>query len=123
MTSAIAEMSEIVRAAAEPWSAGDSVKAGINRASRRLGISPRRAITFWYGRQCAVLAHEADRLRAWHADWCRREIERHKREIEELQARDAALGERLHALATARARVSVGSDDAAISRKLVRETG
>ena len=59
----LTEMQRITRTAAEPWSSGDSVKLGIRRASRTLGISYRRAKAFWYGEDCAVLAREADRLR------------------------------------------------------------
>ena len=59
----LAEMQSIVRTAAQPWAPGDSVKAGILRASRKLGLSYRRTRTFWYGASCAVLAAEADRLR------------------------------------------------------------
>ena len=40
------EVRDIVHLAAEPWRAGDSVKAGISRAARRLGLSFRRARTF-----------------------------------------------------------------------------
>lgn len=57
------EMQGIVRRAAEPREPSDSVKAAIRRAARRLGLSHRRATTFWYGRSCAVRATEADRLR------------------------------------------------------------
>jgi hypothetical protein len=59
----IAEMQAITRAAAEPVGPGDSVKGQITRASRRLGLGPRRAETFWYGHRARILAEEADRLR------------------------------------------------------------
>lgn len=116
-----AEMAEITQAAMAPWRPGDKVKGALLRAHRELGISFRRARSFYYREPVAVLAHEADRLRAWHGDWCRREIERHKREIEELQARDTALGERLHALAIARAGVPLGRREAAVGSQLVCE--
>ena len=61
--SILTEMQRITRTAAEPWASGDSVKLGIRRASRTLGISYRRAKAFWYGEDCSVLAREADRLR------------------------------------------------------------
>lgn len=60
----VAEMQGIVRRAAAPGAVGESTKAAINRAARRLGLSYRRTRTFWYGSHCAVLALEADRMRA-----------------------------------------------------------
>lgn len=60
----VSEMQGIVRRAAEPGTPGENIKGAINRSARRLGLSYRRADTFWYGRRCAVLALEADRLRA-----------------------------------------------------------
>lgn len=83
----VSEMQAIVRRAAEPWRPGDSVKAGIARASRRLDIGFRRARTFWYGNPCAVLALEADRLR--EADLRLLADERHRlaSKIEMIRAR------------------------------------
>jgi hypothetical protein len=67
MSAALLEAHYIVREAAEPWTPGDSVKAGINRAARVLDLSFRRAKTFWY---CApegrVGADEIDHLRRRH---------------------------------------------------------
>lgn len=67
MCDVAAEAQQIVRMAAEPWAAGDGIKAGIDRAARRLNLSYRRARTFWYGAHCAVLAAEMDQLRARRA--------------------------------------------------------
>jgi hypothetical protein len=65
MAEATGEFSAIVREAAEPREAGDSVKAAIGRAARRLGLSHGRARGLWYGdARVAVRADEADRLRA-----------------------------------------------------------
>lgn len=60
----VLEMRAIVRRAGEPWQPGDSVKAALRRAARKLGLSYRRTKTFWYGEPCSVRAVEADRLRA-----------------------------------------------------------
>jgi hypothetical protein len=61
----LADMQRITRLAAEPRVSDDSAKAAINRAARRLGISFRRARSFWYASpDAAVRAAEADRLRA-----------------------------------------------------------
>jgi hypothetical protein len=57
------EMQAIVWEAGQPWRPGQNVKGAIARAARRLGISDRRAKTFWYRQPAAVLAQEADRLR------------------------------------------------------------
>ena len=89
--STVEEMSQIVRTAAEPWSPGDSVKAAINRAARRLRLSIRRATTFWYARPCTVLASEADALRAWKRQNEFLEIARLERRLEELRAAHADL--------------------------------
>lgn len=61
----LADMQRITRLAAEPRVVDDSAKAAINRAARRLGISFRRARSFWYASpDAAVRAAEADRLRS-----------------------------------------------------------
>lgn len=60
----MAEMQDLVRQASEPWLPGDSVKAAIGRAARRLGLPHRRARTLWYAAPAAVLAWEADQIRA-----------------------------------------------------------
>ena len=58
-------MQRITRMAAEPRRPGDNVKRQIGRAAWRLGLSYRRARSFWYGdASAAVRAHEADHLRA-----------------------------------------------------------
>ena len=64
----VAEMQDIVRMAAEPRPPVDSSKGAINRAARALGITYRRARSFWYGHTEKVLVREAEaeRLRAEH---------------------------------------------------------
>ena len=49
MSRTIQEFQGIVRAAAEPREAGDSVKAAIGRAARRLQLGYGRARGLWYG--------------------------------------------------------------------------
>lgn len=59
------DMQRIARLAAEPRAPGDSTKAAIGRAARALGLSYRRARSFWYASpDAAVRAWEADRVRA-----------------------------------------------------------
>lgn len=57
------EASILVRQIAEPRPVGDSVKAAINRASRRLGFGYRRTKTIWYGEASRISAEEIDALR------------------------------------------------------------
>jgi hypothetical protein len=83
----LTEMQRITRTAAEPWACGDSVKLGIRRASRTLGISYRRAKAFWYGEDCAVLAREADRLRIEELRIIAAKRQRLEREMAEITAR------------------------------------
>lgn len=46
MTDAAAALREL----SEPWSRGDRVKAAIDRAARRAGLSYWRAFDIWYGK-------------------------------------------------------------------------
>lgn len=62
--SAVVEYQQIVRRAAEPRPVGDSVKAAIGRAARRLCWKYTRTRAFWYaGDRINVKDYEADRLR------------------------------------------------------------
>ena len=96
-----AEMAEITRAAMSPWRPGDSVKAALVRAHRKLGISFRRARSFYYQEPVAVLAHEADRLRAWYRAHNEQEAEWHDLRAAELRARAKILEERINGVAAA----------------------
>jgi hypothetical protein len=60
----IVEMQAIVRLASQPWEPGDSVRVAITRAADVLGLSYRRARSFWYQEVVSVRAVEADRMRA-----------------------------------------------------------
>ena len=62
-----AEMRSIVVEAAWPAEPGESVKAAILRASRRLKLGYSRARAYWYEQVRLVPAEEADRLRAARA--------------------------------------------------------
>lgn len=61
--SAPSEASGLVRRVAEPRPVGDSVKAAIRRASRRLGFSPSRTKDLWYSNARRIDAEEMDALR------------------------------------------------------------
>ena len=81
----LSEMQGVVRLAAWPAHPGELVKSQINRSARRLGLTPRRAETLWYGRAGQILAEEADRLRAWRVDWTK---QRRARLLAEMAAMD-----------------------------------
>ncbi len=57
------EMRELVRRAAEPARAGESVKAAISRAARFLGLTYGRCKRYWYGEIEVPPAHEVDSIR------------------------------------------------------------
>lgn len=57
------EMRNLVRQAAEPARAGESVKAAIGRAARLLGLSHGRVNRYWYGEILVPPAHEVDAVR------------------------------------------------------------
>lgn len=61
--SSVNEASLLVRNVAEPRLVGDSVKAAITRAARRLGFSITRTKDIWYGDARRIDADEMDRLR------------------------------------------------------------
>ncbi len=58
------EMRSLVRQAAEPARAGESVKAAIGRAARVLGLGHGRVKRYWYGEIQVPPAHEVDAARA-----------------------------------------------------------
>lgn len=100
---AIADMQRIVRLAAEPRPAGDSVKAAIGRAARVLKIGHRRAYTFWHGYDAAVRADEADRLRAEELRLLARRRIAIETELNWIEARLNARGEQHGQMAGAQA--------------------
>lgn len=100
-TALIAEMQAIVRMAAEPRQPVDGIKAAVGRAAKALGISYRRAMTFWYGytEKVLVTEAEAERLRAERARLLALRIDRLERELialrSEMRLQDAEKGARL----------------------------
>jgi len=61
--SPLEEAQSLVHRCAEPRPVGDSVKAAINRAARRLGFNYSRTKDLWYGDAGRIDAREMDRLR------------------------------------------------------------
>jgi hypothetical protein len=61
--SSVSEARALVRRIAEPREVGDSVKAAIVRAARRLGFRFHRTRDLWYGDARRIDADEMDRLR------------------------------------------------------------
>ena len=57
------EAAALLRQVAEPRPVGDSVKAAIRRAAKRLGFGFRRTKTLWYGETTRIGAEEMDALR------------------------------------------------------------
>jgi hypothetical protein len=58
MTDAAAALREL----SEPWSRGDRVKAAIDRAARRAGLSYWRAFDIWYGKARRIEDVERTRI-------------------------------------------------------------
>ena len=90
-----AEASHLLRRAAEPRPADDSIKAAIVRAARRAGIGYERAKSIWYGEARRIDAHEMDRLRAVAAERQAKREEAARNEWNELADRIAAIEARL----------------------------
>jgi hypothetical protein len=80
------EMLAIVREAAEPSQPGESVKAAIGRAARRLGLSFARVHGIWYGRARQITAEEADTLRRRRAELARARLSYLQAQIDAQQA-------------------------------------
>ena len=92
--SAVAEASFRLRQIAEPRPVGDSVKAAINRAAKRAGLTPGRVEDLWYGEARMIKAEEMDAIR--RADATRQAKEKSAREqAAELGALFAGVAERL----------------------------
>lgn len=92
--SAVAEASFRLRRLAEPYPAGDRVKAAIQRAAKRAGLPIQRAENLWYGEACLVRAEEMDAIR--QADEARQAKENDAREqAQQLGALFASVAARL----------------------------
>lgn len=85
------EMQAIVQSAASPFQPGDTIGRQIERAARVLGITAGQCKRFWYREHKAILAVEADRLRAWQAQWQETRIQRMDHEITLMRARQAKM--------------------------------
>ncbi|WP_143217281.1 hypothetical protein [Acetobacter sp. DsW_063] len=85
------EMQAIVKDAASPFIAGDTVGRQIDRAARVLGITAGQAKRFWYLEVKQVLAVEADRLRSWHTEWKSRQAAQLDHQFYILKARMAEM--------------------------------
>ncbi|WP_215754229.1 hypothetical protein [Acetobacter sp. P5B1] len=81
------EMQAIIRDAASPFEAGDTVGRQIDRAARRLGIPVGKCKRIWYGEYKTVLAWEADQLRAWHEDWQSQQVRKMDHQLAILKAK------------------------------------
>jgi hypothetical protein len=93
---ALVEAQTLVRRLAEPCAAGDSVKAQIGRAARRVGLGFNRVRTLWYAdERASVSAAEMDSLR--RAAGAREKADVHR---DELAIRVEALEQQLRALAS-----------------------
>jgi hypothetical protein len=94
---ALVEAQTLVRRLAEPCAAGDSVKAQIGRAARRVGLGFNRVRTLWYAdERASVSAAEMDSLRR-AAGAREQKAEAHR---DELAIRVEALEQQLRALAS-----------------------
>jgi len=71
MSSAVAEMAQLVRYAADPAVPGERVPHAIARAARRLGWSRSRVKAFWYGEARRIEAHEIEEARSLAAERAR----------------------------------------------------
>lgn len=63
VSSAVLEMSRLVRHAAAPAVPGEKVPHAIARAARRLGFDRSRVFAFWYGKARNVSPEELERAR------------------------------------------------------------
>lgn len=100
MGSSIAlEAQRIVRDAASPIPAGETVKGQLRRAARALGYSAGdwRMRSAWYGEASTWSAAAFEQLRDRHRLWRRRQAARSQSEADKLAFLIATLAERLQA--------------------------
>lgn len=102
VSSAVAEMSDLVRYAATPAVPGERVPHAIARAARRLGFDRGRVESFWYGKARTVTPEELDKARAVaverakDAELLRNEYRRAVDILARLETRLAAVDEDFH---------------------------
>jgi len=90
------EISGLLREAAKPVQPGESVKALVRRAARRMALPYNRARHLWYEEINSIPAHEADTIRR-RFEWMareRRKVRERDDEIQDLKRRLQALEER-----------------------------
>jgi hypothetical protein len=105
----------MLRELAEPWTVGDRVKAAIDRAARRCGLSYWRAFDIWYGKARRV--EDAERARIAEALETKR-TRAARNEFHELKKRLAILESRLNQIDP-----DFHSPDVAAAREQVRRLG
>jgi hypothetical protein len=94
-SSEFSEAMRLVKLAAEPRPAGDSVKGAIRRASHILNWSESRTADYWYGEVRRIEAREMDALRAIERRQNLRFLEsNYRKHIEQLSALRARLESR-----------------------------
>lgn len=74
-----------------PITPTDSVKARMLRATRRAGLSPRKAVRIWYQHACTIAAHEYLQIKEAYKAHIENQEARLAKELEhlrELQARE-----------------------------------
>jgi predicted phage-related endonuclease len=85
---AVTEAAAALRELSEPWARGDRVKAAIERAARRAGLTYWRAFDIWYGKARRIEPHE---IEAIETALSKRRKEVMRNEVAELRSRIARL--------------------------------
>jgi hypothetical protein len=86
LMSAVAEASHLLRQLAEPRPVGDTIKAAINRAARRVKIKVGRVEDIWRQEARAVRAEEMDAIRRAVMEEARLEYSRLVNRIASIEA-------------------------------------
>jgi hypothetical protein len=86
LMSAVAEAACLLRQLAEPRPVGDTIKAAINRAARRVRLSPGRTEDIWRQEARAVRAEEMDAIRRAVTEEARSEYKRLVNRIASIEA-------------------------------------
>jgi predicted phage-related endonuclease len=84
----LTDLSADLRELSEPWEMGDRIKAAIDRAARRAGLSYWRTFDLWYGKARRVEPHEREAIAAALAQ---KRKEAARNELHELRTRLARL--------------------------------
>jgi hypothetical protein len=117
VSSAVMEMSRLVRHAAAPPVAGEKVPHAIARAARRLGFDRGRVESFWYAKARVVSAEELETARrvaverAKDAELLRHEYRRAVDILARLEAGLAAIDPDFHSTQISALRDVAGGED------------